>query len=140
MAIAVLRLAREAGVTTVLDPAPVPAMALSADDWSLVDVATPNRLECAALTGGNPDDDPQILADRLRLHFAGVIVLTLAADGVLVDDRETTVRLLVVAADHVLDTSGAGDAFAGALAMAFGGAAPHDRGGWFRRGCRRPCG
>ena len=96
-----------AGGTVVLNPAPVRAIARR------VDVLVPNRGELAALTAGT--GDPATLARRLDL--AGAVVVTLGRDGVLVVEGE---RAEHVAAPQVqaVDTTGAGDAFCGALAQA----------------------
>jgi len=96
-----------AGGTVVLNPAPVRAIARR------VDVLVPNRGELAALTAGT--GDPATLARRLDL--AGAVVVTLGRDGVLVVEGESAEH---VAAPQVqaVDTTGAGDAFCGALAQA----------------------
>ncbi|HEY8454719.1 MAG TPA: ribokinase [Actinopolymorphaceae bacterium] len=115
VAVAVLELARDAGALTILNPAP--AADLPPEVWPLVDVATPNRLEAATLTGMRSEDDPRLLVDRLRTFFTGVVVLTLGSDGALVDDGYDRWRHPAPTPSRVVDTTGAGDAFTAALAV-----------------------
>jgi ribokinase len=91
----------------VLNPAPARALARE------VDVLVPNRGELAGLTGRN--GDPAELARSLRL--AKAVVVTLGSEGVLVVQGE---RAEPIEAPRVnaVDSTGAGDAFCGALAQA----------------------
>ena len=96
-----------AGGSVVLNPAPArPVIAR-------VDVLVPNRGELEALAGRS--GDPVELARGLDV--AGAVVVTLGGDGAVVveGDRVTPVAAPVVEA---VDTTGAGDAFCGALASA----------------------
>lgn len=118
VALAALRTAHERGVRTLLNPAP--AVALPDEAWAWIDVVTPNASEARVLTGRDPGDPAtgDELVDLLRTRYAGTIVLTLGAEGALVDHdgRRTCVDPVTVA--RVVDTTGAGDAFTGALAVA----------------------
>ena len=91
----------------VLNPAPARGLA------GPVDVLVPNRGELEALAGGGGDPV------RLARSVAGAraVVVTLGADGAVVVEGERVER---VAAPRVkaVDTTGAGDAFCGALAQA----------------------
>ncbi|MBO4209652.1 ribokinase [Micromonospora echinofusca] len=118
VAVAALRTAHEHGVRTLLNPAP--AVALPDEAWDWIDVLTPNASEARVLTGRDPADPAtgDELVDLLRTRYAGTIVLTLGADGALVDHDGQRVRVDPVPVGHVLDTTGAGDAFTGALAVA----------------------
>jgi ribokinase len=98
---------RTAGGTVVLNPAPVRALTRR------VDVLVPNRGELAALTGRTGDS--ATLARTLDL--AGAVVVTLGKDGVLVVQGEHSERIAAPRVQAV-DTTGAGDAFCGALAQA----------------------
>ncbi|MDI9237368.1 ribokinase [Lysobacter sp. LF1] len=128
--------ARAAGVRTVLNPAPADALA-PASLLGLADVITPNETEfCAQLArhaGERLDaatlvahDDDTLHALCRRLLPQGTVVITLGAAGCFVShapgrlhgDARTHYR---VAAAHVQpqDTTGAGDAFNGALSASW---------------------
>lgn len=111
-----LQVARRNGVRTLLNPAP--AVPLDSDLWSLADVLTPNQSEAAVLTG-EAVDTPEACADAIRARFDGVAVITLGGDGCLLDLPDgTRTRVAPVRPRQVVDTTGAGDAFTGALAVA----------------------
>ncbi len=113
---AALRLARAAGVRTILNPAP--AVPLADDILSLVDLCVPNEEELAVLAGmstGNADK-AMTAARQLLRRGVGTVIVTLGERGALLvtaDDATPISARPVTAAD----TSGAGDAFTGALAV-----------------------
>jgi ribokinase len=113
----VLEEARRCHVTTILNPAPVPDTPI--DFWPLVDYLTPNDGEAARLSGVSVSDRASAAeaARALRAQGAGVVVVTLGADGALClgSGEALHVRGLPVTA---LDTTAAGDAFNAALAVA----------------------
>lgn len=126
---AAVEVARAAGARTVLDPAPVGPGASAL--LPLADVLTPNNTELGALLHAHtPTTEGALVrcAGRLRheLAFTGTLVVTLGSGGALVDDGEGHVLVHASAATEVVDTTGAGDAFAAALAVALhdGEAAP----------------
>jgi ribokinase len=122
----VLRAARRAGATTVLNPAPMRA-GLSARDLRDVDVLTPNETEFAALVRALVPGRKGFTAEQLpalapaALHALcrrlGVpaVIITLGVRGVFVSQAagHTLIRAHRV---RVVDTTGAGDAFNGGLA------------------------
>ncbi len=116
--LAAIRVAHDAGSTTVLNPAP--AQPLPDDAWGAIDVLTPNRTEAAILLGHDPasDESAESLAAELRARGVGAVVLTLGDDGALVCDDGGVTLVPVVPAPLVVDTTGAGDAFTAALAVA----------------------
>jgi ribokinase len=101
-----------AGGTVVLNPAPARGLAAP------VDVLVPNRGELETLAGGR--GDPVTLARSIT--GAGAVVVTLGAEGAVVVEGDRAER---VPAPHIeaVDTTGAGDAFCGALAEAIAGGA-----------------
>jgi ribokinase len=113
-----LALAREHGVRTILNPAPareVPDTLLSR-----VDVITPNEAEARELAG--PDsvsENPEEIARSLRRRGPKTVVLTMGDAGAYVMD-ERGGRMVPGVHVPVVDTTGAGDAFTGALAVALG--------------------
>ena len=114
-----MKLAREEGVRTILDPAP--AQALRPDVLAAVDILTPNETEASMLLGEQPrrisaDEGPAI-ARRLRELGPQAVILKLGEQGcVYVDDS----REIYSAGFRVeaRDTTAAGDIFNGALAAA----------------------
>jgi len=115
----VLEAARRHGVTTILNPAPVPDTTL--DLWPLVDYLTPNAGEAARLSGisGADRPAPEESAAALRTLGVGTVIVTLGEDGAVAVAAGETVHVAARRVD-VVDTTGAGDAFSGALAMALG--------------------
>ncbi len=114
---AAARLARARGMRVILDPAP--AQPLAEDLLRQVDVLTPNQTE-AALLAGMPEvsaDTAREAAARLLALGPAAVLVKLGAHGVLVADggSMTMVRGHRVA---TVDTTAAGDCFAGALAVA----------------------
>lgn len=126
---AALRRAKAAGMTTSVDPASSgPLHALGVDtfvDWVAgVTTLMPNLTELVTLTG---ETDPDRAAQQLRTRaWADEVVVTLGAEGALARDGGGTTRVAaspVPSGGDVVDTTGAGDAFAAAwLAARRGGA------------------
>ena len=117
-AIEALRIARAAGVTTVLNPAPAPPPERAAELIALSDVITPNETEAAELVGA--PGSPEALAVRLLELGAGSVAMTLGADGVLFADADglTRVPAPFVPPAAIVDTAGAGDGFNAAFCVA----------------------
>ncbi len=111
-----LRAARAEGVRTVLNPAPA-RDDLPDELLRLSDIFCPNQGELALLADRPVDtvDDATEAAGLLRDRGAGSVVVTLGAEGCLVCDDEGVDHLPGESVDAV-DTTGAGDAFVGALA------------------------
>jgi len=114
---AAVELADERGLDVVVNPAP--ARELPREVLERADYLTPNESEARTLAGLDPDadvDDAEV-ARRLRDLGAGTVVTTLGADGALVDDGDDRERVGAPDVDPV-DTTGAGDAFNAAFAVA----------------------
>jgi ribokinase len=115
--------ARAAGTTVVLNAAP--ARQLPAELLGAVDVLVVNQGEAAALAApvdrigasAFPEADPQLLLDEL-LVLVPRVVLTLGASGALYGDRRGHRMAVDGVRVNAVDTTAAGDAFTGALAVA----------------------
>lgn len=99
---------------------PAPAVPLAPELLAHVDVLTPNESELRILLGLAPDDptDTLVLAGRLRQMGVRNIVVTRGSQGALVIHADGTTEQVPGVAVDVVDTTGAGDAFTCALAVA----------------------
>ena len=113
----VLRGAKAAGLTTVLNPAP--ARPLPARLARYVDILIPNEVEAAALCGQTVRTLPQARqAARLLQHMGyHSVVITLGRHGAVYTAEHDIVHLPGLAVP-VKDTTAAGDTFVGYLAGA----------------------
>lgn len=111
------RLADDAGVPVILDPAP--AAPLSDALLEQVTYLTPNETEAERLTGVKVEDEASAEAAAMELlqRGAGQVIVTLGAKGALV---ATPDRVVLVPGYQVepRDSTAAGDAFNGGLASA----------------------
>ncbi len=114
--LAALRLAREMGVRTILDPAPAQAD-LPDELLACCDILTPNEHEAAILVGGTITTAVEAAeaAETLRARGASVAIITRGEKGATVAVAEGVWHQPPFRAS-VVDTVGAGDAFDGALA------------------------
>jgi ribokinase len=112
-----LGLARRAGVPTILNPAP--AVDLPDRIFGLCDYLTPNETEAAGLVGRPVTDlaGAEAAADVLLSRGVGNVVITLGAQGALVKNRQVTRHVAAFDTGPVVETTGAGDAFNGGLAV-----------------------
>ena len=115
-------LARSAGATVVINVAPAAALS-SASRWEIwrdVDIVLANRDEAEALSGvavdGAASGIRAATALRMSLGVSAVIV-TLGGAGVVLADVSGEIHVPGYEVE-VLDTIGAGDAFAGSVAAA----------------------
>ncbi|BDH10333.1 ribokinase [Streptomyces hygroscopicus] len=117
--------AEQAGTRVVLNPSPAPeAAALAPELLAVADPLVVNEHEArqlSGLAGGTPAEWAQALRER----GARSVVVTLGGDGALVLDASGAAEVPGVRVKAV-DTTGAGDAFTGALAtrLARGDALP----------------
>ncbi|MBW7883664.1 MAG: ribokinase [Caldilineaceae bacterium] len=114
--LAALRVAREAGVTTIFNSAPV-SSAVPDEVYTLSDIFCPNETEAELLTGMpvRSVDDARAAAAAILSRGPRTALITLGARGALIAGRDGDV--LVPAPEvKAVDTTGAGDAFVGSLA------------------------
>jgi ribokinase len=114
--LAVIDLARTSDVKIMLDPAPAPA--LVPEQLLAVDLLCPNETEAAALTGLRVEsvEDATRAARKLVERGAKAVVVTLGDDGAVYFDGERNQHVPPFET-KATDTTAAGDAFAGALAV-----------------------
>lgn len=126
-ALAGLRLARQHGAMTILNPAP--AVPNDGTIYALCDYVTPNETEATSLTGikvVTPDD--AVAAARAFVDMgARNALITLGDKGALLYGADGTHLVPAFPVEQVVDTTGAGDAFNGGFAVALAeGRAPID--------------
>ncbi|WP_299678633.1 ribokinase [uncultured Roseobacter sp.] len=114
-ALRALQIARDAGVMTILNPAP--AAELPEGMLALCDYVTPNETECEALTGITVEnaEDAARAAEALRALGVGTPIITMGAQGAYLHGHGL---VPAVNAGPVVETTGAGDAFNGGFAAA----------------------
>lgn len=113
----VTNIAYKARVNVILNPAP--AQPLSDELLKMLHVITPNRVEAEMLTGVKVENlaSAKLAAEMIRKKGVKHVIITLGTDGaLLLNDSGFT----LIPADKVtpVDTTGAGDVFNGALAVA----------------------
>jgi ribokinase len=122
-AIGAIRRGFDAGMYTILNPAPAPSLSESGVRELLknVVVLTPNRVEARALAGLAPDPvvEPDWRECGLRLVGMGAAcaIITLGSRGCQIVAAKP-LRPIPAPQVEAVDTVGAGDAFNGALAVA----------------------
>lgn len=109
--------AADAGVDVVFNPAP--AREIAPEILSHVDYLTPNQNEARILVGDDPgaERSDEAVAEELLDLGADTVVMTRGADGALVATDEEIHEIPSWSVD-ALDTTGAGDSFNGAFAVA----------------------
>ena len=107
-----LRLGRQCGLTTILNPAP--SAPWPSDLLRLIDIPTPTESEAQALTGSaDPAEAARILTDR----GVGTVVVTCGANGAFLATGNDVTHIPGFLVETI-DSTGAGDAFNGAVACA----------------------
>ncbi|MGK7924045.1 MAG: ribokinase [Spirulina sp.] len=111
------RVAREAGIPTLLDPAPIPDR-FPEELYSLVDILTPNEVEASQLVGFEVSDRETARKAAEVFQDKGVktAIVTLGEQGAWCSG-ETSFWQAATPVEAV-DTVAAGDAFNGAFAVA----------------------
>ncbi len=109
-------MARDAGVPFLLNPAP--AQPLGPALLGMVAVLTPNETEARILTGIDVVDDGSARKAARMLLDAGVkaVILTMGSKGFLLAEGNATEWIPAMEV-KVVDTTAAGDAFTGSLAV-----------------------
>ncbi len=110
-------MAHSAGVKVILNPAP--GQKLSAQLLQNVDVLTPNETEAQIISGKPVEnlDGARQAAYSMLGEGIGAVVMTLGDKGALVTTAASSQHVPGTVVE-VIDTTGAGDSFSGALAVA----------------------
>jgi len=115
--LAAFRIARAAGATTLLNPAP--AQHLPAELLALTDLLTPNEHELRVIAGLPADASLDTAAQAMIDSGVLAVVVTLGAAGCRLWRRAASaLEVPGFRMDAVIDTVGAGDTFTGTLAAA----------------------
>jgi ribokinase len=111
-----IRLAKAHGVRCIVNPAP--AMAADLSELTLADYLIVNETEAEILSGRqvHSESDLQGCVDALLEHGMRSVILTLGARGALLASKTARVHVPAFPVSTV-DTTGAGDAFIGSLAV-----------------------
>jgi ribokinase len=114
-----LKKAKENNCVTILNPAP--ARKVAKEDFSLLDFFTPNETEAEFYLNKKIETEEDIKNAAKEFLNMGVknIIITLGAKGVYFENKDESYFIEALKLkDDVIDTTGAGDAFNGALAVA----------------------
>ena len=122
-----LSFAKEGGAITILNPAP--AQPLGENILQLCDFVTPNEIEAEQITGTpvKSINDAEIAAGKLLEKGASAAVITLGEQGALFKDNNQIIHQPSYEVGPVVETTGAGDAFNGGLAVALAEEMPIDK-------------
>lgn len=112
-----LQVAAEAGVRTVLDPAPALSGKAAGRIFSRTEFLTPNLTEAKRLLGRRDRVRPEELTQSLVATGVGTVILTLGGGGACIATPDGCDRVKATPA-RAVDSVGAGDCFAGTLAVA----------------------
>ena len=114
--LAALRMGRQAGVTTICNPAPA-RPEIAAEMYRVSDIFCPNESETEMLTGMpvHSDEEAEAAARELLARGASTVILTLGERGSLLVTSDHA-ELVPATPVKPVDTTGAGDAFVGSLA------------------------
>lgn len=111
--------AHKMGCLTVLNPAP--ARDLDDELLAAVDIITPNETEAWHLTGVRVDGSAESLSRASGLLLekgVGAVVITLGEKGAYAANDQRALHFPAIHTGRAVDTTGAGDAFNGAMAAA----------------------
>jgi len=115
---AAVKIAHDAKVLVVFDPAPAPAKPLDADLMKMIDILKPNEIEAQMLSGVVVKDEVSAKAAAQKLLDKGAksVILTLGEKGCLVA-ADGKMEFIAAKKVKAIDSTAAGDAFTGALAV-----------------------
>lgn len=111
------RMATEAGVPVILNPAPAPAEPLREEFLRNLYLITPNRSEASRISGIEVKDMESAQRAAKAIYDMGPhnVIITLGAEGSLIYDGQMFMRVEAIQVEAV-DTTAAGDTYNGVLA------------------------
>jgi len=114
---AAMKIASENGVGIIMNPAP--AQKINDEIYKIINYLTPNETEAEILTGIKTDSIENIRLAAEWLYIKGVenVMITLGRDGVYIRNKNIA-EIVPSYKVKAVDTTGAGDAFNGCLAVA----------------------
>jgi len=116
-----LKIAKEEGVTTIFNPAPMQEN-LSSEFLLQSDIVCLNQTETETLTGLtiNNEEDEQKAAKQILEKGPKHVILTLGSRGCLLLSKEQETNIIRISSPkvQVVDTTGAGDSFVGSMLYA----------------------
>jgi ribokinase len=117
--VATIQIAKKYGVPVMLDPTPVPEQSLSSELLSMVDYILPNESEIAQLTGIPVFDldSAERAGEKLLSEGVKTVIVKMGEKGTLIMNESQTFFIEPYRVEAI-DTTSAGDAFAGSLAVA----------------------
>ena len=115
------KVAREAGVRVILDPAPT-CSNFPIEIYPLIDIITPNEVEASQLVGFSVNNPETAILAAKQLQERGVenVIVKLGDRGAVAVTADETFVVSAFAVEAI-DTVAAGDAFNGGLAAALDG-------------------
>jgi len=116
------QMAERLGIPLMLDPAPAPTRAIPRKMLQRVAWLTPNESETCALTGLSPEALSPATAAEIALELQGRgpanVVIKMGRHGAFVAGADGTRKMVPAFKVKAVDSTAAGDAFNGALAVA----------------------
>ncbi|MBN2558788.1 MAG: ribokinase [Clostridia bacterium] len=112
-----MEIAKSNNVRIIMNPAP--AQRIGDDVFKMIDFITPNETEAEILTGIRTDNINNIKKAADWIYNKGVknVIITMGKDGVYLKTKDVDMIIPAYKVEAV-DTTGAGDAFNGCLAVA----------------------
>lgn len=119
---AVAKLSQKYQIPFILDPAPAPEVPLPSEILQTVSCIKPNESEAKQLTGIEITDFASVQQAMEKLKKMGIrrVIITLGPQGSWVGDVEGEGMHLPARHVNAVDSTAAGDAYCGALAVALG--------------------
>ena len=119
VALKALEIAKENNIITIINPAPA-TKGIDVKFYQFSDYVTPNEIEAEGLTGIKVTDldSAKKAASKLIEMGATSAIITLGEQGALLHNNEVSKLVPSYNAGKVVETTGAGDSFNGALAVA----------------------